>query len=151
VFERFNDETRRVLVLARDEATLAGLTCVGTEHLLLAVLRDGDNVGARALKGIGITEVAAREGVRRAVAGLPGAALGSQSFSPRAKKVLELSSMEAVKLRHNYIGTEHVVLGLVREGSAAGAQVTNDLGGTPEIVRRAVIDLLNRDEGNGLG
>ena len=143
MFERFTDRARRVMVLAQDEARLLDHSFIGTEHLLLGLIDEGEGVGARALGDLGITLEAARERVEETI-GLSGTApTGSPPFTPRAKKVLELSLREALQLGHNYIGTEHMLLGLVREGEGVAAQVLVGLGADLAHVRQQVIQLLS--------
>jgi hypothetical protein len=153
MFERFTDRARRVLVYAQEEATLLDNSYIGTGHILLGILADGqggpngvdgvDGVAARALASFGIT----LEGARRAVGETVGAAAtisnpGSPPFTPRSKTVLELSLGEALLLGHGYIGTEHLLLGLVREGGGVAAQVMVALGAEPGVLRQRVIELI---------
>ena len=117
MFERFTDRARRVVVLAQEEARMLSHNYVGTEHILLALIREGGGVAAQALESLGITEETARQQVEEIVGpGQPGPQRGHLPFTPRAKKVLQLSLREAIALGHGYIGTEHILLGLVREG-----------------------------------
>jgi Clp amino terminal domain, pathogenicity island component len=142
MFERFTDRARRVLVLAQEEARVLHHGFIGTEHILLGLIDEGEGLAARALESLGISLDAARELVEETVGHGRSAPTGSPPFTPRAKKVLELSLREALQLGHNYIGTEHMLLGLVREGEGVAAQVLQSLGaGLPE-VREAVISLL---------
>ena len=128
MFERFTDRARRVLVLAQEEARLLNHSFIGTEHILLGLIHEGEGVAAKALEPLGVTLEAVREKVEETI-GLAGTApTGSPPFTPRAKKVLELSLREALQLGHNYIGTEHMLLGLVREGEGVAAQVLVSLG-----------------------
>ncbi len=123
MFERFSDRARRVVVLAQEEAQELGHKCVGTEHFLLGILREGDGLAARTLTSLGIEIGAVREQVIEA-AGRGDAALhGRIPFSPRSKKVLELSLREALDLGHDYIGTEHILLGITREGEGLAAKI----------------------------
>jgi pyridoxamine 5'-phosphate oxidase len=142
VFERFTDRARRVVVLAQEEARLLGHNYIGTEHLLLGLIHESDGVGARALESLGVSLVA----VRGRVEDIIGRGLASPSghipFTPRSKKVLELSLREALSLGHSYIGTEHVLLGLLREGEGVGAQVLIALGANLEVVRARVLEML---------
>ena len=143
MFERFTDRARRVLVLAQEEARLFGHGFIGTEHILLGLVREGDGVAAKALETLGIDLVGARREVLRTLGPQPQAPpLGSPPFTPRAKRVLELSLREALRLGHNYIGTEHVLLGLVREGEGVAAQVLEALGTDLPRVREQVIAIL---------
>jgi hypothetical protein len=143
MFERFTDRARRVLVLAQDEARDLEHNFLGTEHVLLGLVREGEGVGALALQQLGVELAAVRRRVTDVVKpGAPGTASGAPPFTPRAKKVLELSLREALDLGHNYIGTEHLLLGLIREGQGVASQVLIAAGLTPEKVRRKVIELL---------
>ncbi|MHB1851636.1 MAG: Clp protease N-terminal domain-containing protein, partial [Acidimicrobiales bacterium] len=145
VFERFTDRSRRVLVLAQEEARLLGHSFIGTEHILLGLIHEGDGVAAKALEALEIHSEAVRREVEKTV-GLVGpsgqAPVGSPPFTPRAKRVLELSLREALQLGHNYIGTEHMLLGLIREGEGVAAQVLTTLGADLARVRQQVIVLL---------
>jgi hypothetical protein len=142
VFERFTDRARRVLVLAQEEARLLNHSFIGTEHILLGLIHEGEGVAAKALEQLGISLEAVREKVEETI-GLSGTApTGSPPFTPRAKKVLELSLREALQLGHNYIGTEHMLLGLVREGEGVAAQILQDMGADLGDVRQSVIDLV---------
>jgi ATP-dependent Clp protease ATP-binding subunit ClpC len=147
VFERFTDRARRVLVLAQEEARLLNHSFIGTEHILLGLIHEGEGVAAKALEQLGISLEAVREKVEETI-GLSGTApTGSPPFTPRAKKVLELSLREALQLGHNYIGTEHMLLGLVREGEGVAAQVLVSLGADLTRVRQQVIQLLSGYQG----
>jgi len=147
VFERFTDRARRVLVLAQEEARLLNHSFIGTEHILLGLIHEGEGVAAKALEQLGISLEAVREKVEETI-GLSGnAPTGSPPFTPRAKKVLELSLREALQLGHNYIGTEHMLLGLVREGEGVAAQVLVSLGADLARVRQQVIQLLSGYQG----
>jgi len=143
VFERFTDRARRVVVLAQEEARLLNHNYIGTEHLLLGLLHEGEGVAAHALTEMGI----ALGDVRRAVEQIIGeggrAPSGHIPFTPRSKKVLELSLREAMQLGHDYIGTEHILLGLIREGEGVGAQVVTGFGVDLSRVRQTVIQLLS--------
>jgi ATP-dependent Clp protease ATP-binding subunit ClpC len=143
MFERFTDRARRVLVLAQEEARLLNHNYIGTEHILLGLIQEGEGVAAKVLGSLGISLGAVREKVeeRTGPAGSP--ATGSPPFTPRAKKVLELALREALQLGHNYIGTEHMLLGLVREAEGVGAQVLVSLGADLSRVRLQVIQLLS--------
>src|ERR1700710_312604 len=143
MFERFTDRARRVVVLAQEEARMLNHNYIGTEHILLGLIHEGEGVAAKALESLGI----ALEGVRQQVEEIIGqgqqAPSGHIPFTPRAKKVLELSLREALQLGHNYIGTEHILLGLIREGEGVAAQVLVKLGADLNKVRQQVIQLLN--------
>jgi ATP-dependent Clp protease ATP-binding subunit ClpC len=143
LFERFTDRARRVLVLAQEEARLLNHNFIGTEHILLGLIHEGEGVAAKALESLGITLEAVREKVEETIGPAGSSTTGSPPFTPRAKKVLELSLREALQLGHNYIGTEHMLLGLVREGEGVAAQVLVNLGADLSRVRQQVIQLLS--------
>jgi ATP-dependent Clp protease ATP-binding subunit ClpC len=143
VFERFTDRARRVVVLAQEEARLLNHNYIGTEHLLLGLVHEGEGVAAKALESLGISLEAVRERTEEIIGSGPDAPTGHIPFTPRAKKVLELSLREALQLGHNYIGTEHILLGLVRQGDGVAAQVLARLGAEPDRVRHRVIQLLS--------
>ena len=149
MFERFTDRARRVVVLAQEEARLLNHNYIGTEHILLGLIHEGEGVAAKALESLGIS----LEGVRSQVEEIIGQGHSSPSghipFTPRAKKVLELSLREALQLGHNYIGTEHILLGLIREGEGVAAQVLVKLGADLSRVRQQVIQLLSGYSGSG--
>jgi ATP-dependent Clp protease ATP-binding subunit ClpC len=142
MFERFTDRARRVVVLAQEEARSLNHDYVGTEHILLGLLREGQGVAAKALESLEISPEAVREQVEEIIGQGQQAPSGHIPFTPRAKKVLELSLREAQQLGHNYIGTEHILLGLIREGEGVAAQVLNRLGAELGGVRQEVITLL---------
>jgi ATP-dependent Clp protease ATP-binding subunit ClpC len=143
VFERFTDRARRVLVLAQEEARLLNHNFIGTEHILLGLIHEGEGVAAKALASLGVSTGAVREKVAETIGPAGSSTTGSPPFTPRAKKVLELSLREALQLGHNYIGTEHLLLGLVREGEGVAAQVLVSLGADLPRVRQQVIQLLS--------
>ncbi len=147
MFERFTDRARRVVVLAQEEARMLNHNYIGTEHILLGLIHEGEGVAAKALESLGIS----LEGVRAQVEEIIGqgqqAPSGHIPFTPRAKKVLELSLREALQLGHNYIGTEHILLGLIREGEGVAAQVLVKLGADLNRVRAQVIQLLSGYQG----
>ncbi|HXQ76039.1 MAG TPA: Clp protease N-terminal domain-containing protein [Acidimicrobiales bacterium] len=143
MFERFTDRARRVLVLAQEEARLLNHGFIGTEHILLGLIHEGDGVGAQALERLGITLEGVRAGVEEIIGLSASPGDGSPPFTPRANKVLELSLREALQLGHDYIGTEHILLGLVREGHGVAAQVLVGLGLDLARVRQQVIQLLS--------
>ena len=149
MFERFTDRARRVVVLAQEEARLLNHNWIGTEHILLGLIHEADGVGARALQDLGISLEAVRGRVQAIIGEGGSAPTGHIPFTPRAKKVLELSLREALSLGHNYIGTEHVLLGLIREGEGVGAQVLVNLGADLALVRQQVIHLLGAFAGPG--
>ncbi len=140
MFERFTDRARRVLVLAQEEAGLLNHGFIGTEHILLGLVAEGDGLAAKALESLDISLDAVRERVREIIGPSRSSAPDSRPFTPRAKKALELSLREALQLGHNYIGTEHLLLGVVREGNGVGAQVLLSLGADLNRVRAAVLD-----------
>jgi ATP-dependent Clp protease ATP-binding subunit ClpC len=142
VFERFTDRARRVVVLAQEEARLLKHNYIGTEHLLLGLVREGDGIAAEVLRGLNVDLERMRESLRNRIGEGGAPPLGHIPFTPRAKTVLELSLREALQLGHNYIGTEHVLLGLVREGQGVGAQTLAEFGVEVGAVRQAVIQRL---------
>jgi ATP-dependent Clp protease ATP-binding subunit ClpC len=142
VFQRFTERARQVVVIAQEEAR--GLThpAIGTEHLLLALLVEEDGLAGRALGSLGVTADAVREQVARIVGSGEEPAAGQIPFTPRAKKVLELALREALALQHNYIGTEHILLGLVRDGDGVAMRILSDLGAEADGVREATLAML---------
>jgi ATP-dependent Clp protease ATP-binding subunit ClpC len=145
VFERFSERARQVVVLAQDEARLLKHNYIGTEHILLGLLREEEGLAARVLEGLDIELNEVRAQVARVVGQGDEATTGQIPFTPRAKKVLELSLREALSLNHNYIGTEHVLLGLVRENEGVAARILLNLGADSERVRNAVIESLGKE------
>ena len=143
MFERFTDRARRVVVLAQEEARLLNHNYIGTEHILLGLIHEGEGVAAKALESLEISLDDARTQVHEIIGHGGQAPSGHIPFTPRAKKVLELSLREALQLGHNYIGTEHILLGLIREGEGVAAQVLANLGADLEVVRQRVIQLLS--------
>ncbi|MGH2697191.1 MAG: ATP-dependent Clp protease ATP-binding subunit, partial [Actinomycetota bacterium] len=143
MFERFSDRARRVVVLAQEEARMLNHNYIGTEHILLGLIHEGEGVAAKALESLGISFEAVRQQVEEIIGQGPSAPTGHIPFTPRAKKVLELSLREALQLGHNYIGTEHILLGLIREGEGVAAQVLQKLGADLNRVRQQVIQLLS--------
>jgi ATP-dependent Clp protease ATP-binding subunit ClpC len=143
VFERFTDRARRVVVLAQEEARLLNHNYIGTEHILLGLIHEGEGVAAKALESLGISLEAVRAQVEEIIGQGGSSPSGHIPFTPRAKKVLELSLREALQLGHNYIGTEHILLGLIREGEGVAAQVLQKLGADLSRVRQQVIQLLS--------
>jgi ATP-dependent Clp protease ATP-binding subunit ClpC len=143
MFERFTDRARRVMVLAQEEARLLNHNYIGTEHLLLGLAREGQGGAAKALELLGIRLEALRSQVQEVVGRGQRAPSGHIPFTPGAKKVLELSLREALQLGHSYIGTEHLLLGLVREGEGEAAQVLVSLGADLSHVRMQVIQVLS--------
>ncbi|HCL70910.1 MAG TPA: NDP-hexose 4-ketoreductase, partial [Actinobacteria bacterium] len=147
MFERFTDRARRVVVLAQEEARMLNHNYIGTEHILLGLIHEGEGVAAKALESLGISLEAVREQVEEIIGQGQQAPSGHIPFTPRAKKVLELSLREALQLGHNYIGTEHILLGLIREGEGVAAQVLVKLGADLNRVRQQVIQLLSGYQG----
>jgi ATP-dependent Clp protease ATP-binding subunit ClpA len=143
MFERFTDRARRVVVLAQEEARMLNHNYIGTEHILLGLIHEGDGVAARALESLGISLDAVRQQIEEIIGQGQQAPSGHIPFTPRAKKVLELSRRESAQLGHNYIGTEHILLGLIREGDGVAAQVLVTLGADLNRVRLQVIELIS--------
>ena len=141
MFERFTDRARRVVVLAQEEARLLGHDYIGTEHLLLGLIHEGDGSAARALESLGVSLDAVRQQVEEIIGRGQHPPSGHIPFTPRAKKVLELSRHESSALGHNHIGTEHILLGLLREGDGVAAQVLVRLAADLNRVRQRVIQL----------
>ncbi len=151
MFERFTDRARRVVALAQGEARRRNHGWIGTEHILLGLIHVGDGVAGRTLESLGISLDAVRQQVEEIIGRGQQAPSGHIPFTPRAKKVLELSLREALQLGHNYIGTEHILLGLLREGDGVAAQVLAKLGADLDRVRQQVIELLHGHEGQDAG
>lgn len=147
MFERFTDRARRVVVLAQEEARNLNHNYIGTEHILLGLIHEGEGVAAQALEAMGISLESVREQVEEIIGQGTEAPSGHIPFTPRAKKVLEYSLREALQLGHNYIGTEHILLGLIREGDGVAAQVLTNLGADLPSVCQQVIQLLNGYQG----
>ena len=143
MFERFTDRARRVVVLAQEEARMLNHNYIGTEHILLGLIHEGEGVAAKALESLGISLEGVRQQVEEIIGQGQQAPSGHIPFTPRAKKVLELSLREALQLGHNYIGTEHILLGLIREGEGVAAQVRVGVA-SPERAARVL-------EGDGFG
>jgi ATP-dependent Clp protease ATP-binding subunit ClpA len=142
MFERFTDRARRVVVLAQEESRRLGHDYIGTEHLLLGLIREGEGMAARALKSLDVSLDRVRREIEERVGRGEGVSSGHIPFTPRAKKVLEMSLRESLQLGHNYIGTEHILLGLIAEDDGVAAQVLLELGADLDRVRQAVLDLL---------
>ena len=151
MFERFTDRARRVVVLAQEEARMLNHNYIGTEHLLLGLIHEGEGVAAKALESMNISLEGVRQQVEEIIGTGQAAPTGHIPFTPRAKKVLELSLREALQLGHNYIGTEHILLGLIREGEGVAAQVLQKLGADLNRVRQQVIQLLSGYTAKGEG
>jgi ATP-dependent Clp protease ATP-binding subunit ClpA len=154
MFQRFTDRARRVVVLAQEEARRLDHNYIGTEHLLLGLISEGEGVAAAALKSLGISLAPVRQQVEEIIGRGQEAPQGHIPFTPRAKSVLELSLRESRQLGHDYIGTEHLLLGLIREGNGVAAQVLVKLGADLNRVRPQVIQLLHgraaREPGPGV-
>jgi len=142
MFERFTERARQVVVLAQEEARALHHNYIGTEHILLGLLREGEGLAARVLLSLGVSLEQVRAQVARPLSPSDEVTTGQIPFTPRAKKVLELALREALALGHNYIGTAHVLLGLVREDEGVAVRVLLDLDAEPEKIRNAVIALL---------
>jgi len=142
MFERFTNRARHVVVLAQEEARGLQHNYIGTEHILLGLLGEPEGIAAKALERFGMTREATREEVRGIIGTGTAALSGHIPFTPRAKKTLELALREALQLHHNYIGTEHILLGVIREGEGVGARILGDHAPDPLAIRMAVLDLL---------
>jgi ClpA/ClpB-like protein len=147
MFERFTERARRVVVLAQEEARMLNHSYIGTEHILLGLIREDQGVAGRALESLGISLDAVRQQVEQIIGRGQQAPPGHIPFTPRAKKVLELALREAQQLGHSYIGTEHILLGLIREGDGVAAQVLVELGAELNRVRQQVVRLLHGHQG----
>jgi ATP-dependent Clp protease ATP-binding subunit ClpA len=147
MFERFTDRARQAVDLAEEEARALHHNYIGTEHILLGLIHEGEGVAARALESLGISLDAVRQQVAQIIGQGQQEPQEHIPYTPRAKKVLELSLREAKQLRHNYIGTEHILLGLIREGHGVAAQVLTALGADLNRVRQQVILLLHGYQG----
>jgi ATP-dependent Clp protease ATP-binding subunit ClpC len=151
VFERFTERAKQVVVLAQDEARALSHNYIGTEHILLGLLREEEGLAARVLESLDITVEEVRAQVARIIG--PGdepIVSGQIPFTPRAKKVLELSLREALSLKHNYIGTEHILLGLVRENEGVAARILLDFDADAEKIRNEIMRVLSAPGGPGL-
>ncbi len=151
MFERFTDRARRVIVLAQEEARALQHNYIGTEHLLLGLIREGDGVAAKALEAKGVTLEDTRKQVEEMIGKGTAAPTGHIPFTPHAKQVLELSLREALQLGHSYIGTEHILLGLIREGEGVGTQVLIKMDVDLSDLRSTTIDMIRGNSGNGEG
>src|SRR3977135_2956582 len=147
MFERFTDRARRVVGLAQEEASMLNHKYIATEHILLGLIHEGEGVAAKALESLGISLEGVRQQVEEIIGQGQQAPSGHIPFTPRAKKVLELSLREALQLGHNYIGTEHILLGLIREGEGVAAQVLVKLGADLNRVRQQVMQLVSGGQG----
>ena len=142
IFERFTERARRVMELAQEEAARLRHNVIGTEHLLLGLVAEGEGIAAKALESLGINLARVRSKVEEIIGVGDAVPLGQIPFTPRAKRVLELAIDEGHNLGHNYVGTEHILLGLIREGEGVAAQVLKNLGADLEKVRKEVVNLL---------
>ena len=149
MFERFDQRARRVVVRAQEEARMLNHDYIGTEHILLGLIDVGEGIAAKALESLGISLDAVRQQVEEVIGQGQQAPSGHIPFTPRAKKVLELSLRESLQLGHGYIGTEHILLGLIREGDGVAAQVLVKLGADLNRVRQQVLQLLQPYQGSG--
>ena len=145
MFERFSDEARRAVVLAQEEARRLNHDYIGTEHILLGLLHEGESVAAKALQALGVTLEAVRQQVEEIIGRGKKDPSGQIPFTPRAKKVLELSLREAIHFHHDYIGTEHILLGLLREGEGVAVQALVRLGVDLNRIRLQVVQLLGQE------
>ena len=145
MLERFTDRARRVVVLAQEEAGSLGHHYVGTEHILLALIREGSGIAANTLEVLGVSLEAVRSEVEVAIGRGLHYQAGYKSLTPRAKKVLELGFREALRLGHEWIGTEHILLGLIHEGDGVASRVLIRLGCEATVVRETVIKILSGD------
>src|SRR5919204_3886105 len=142
MFEKFTDRARRVVVLAQEEARLLNHSAIGTEHLLLGIVHEGHGVAARALESLDIRLTAVRGAVEREVGAGTSAPVSAPQFTPLAKKALENAMRESLQLGHNYIGTEHLLLGLLRNDECVAAKVMHELGVTFDSAREQVVAVL---------
>jgi ATP-dependent Clp protease ATP-binding subunit ClpC len=151
VFERFTERARQVVVLAQDEARAFGHNYIGTEHILLGLLREEEGLAARVLESLDITVEEVRAQVKRLIGqGDEEIATGQIPFTPRAKKVLELALREALSLKHSYIGSEHILLGLVRENEGVAARILLSFDADAEKIRNETIRMLSGPGGPGV-
>src|SRR5207253_1399764 len=142
MFERFTERARQVVVLAQDEARALKHNYIGTEHLLLGLLREKEGLGARVLESLGVRLPAVRDEVERIIGQGDEVGAGQIPFTPRSKKVLELSLREALAFGHSYIGTEHLLLGIVAEGEGVACRILLGFGASSEAVREGVVRAL---------
>lgn len=145
MFERFTERARRVVLLAQEEAKRLNHSAVGTEHILLGIIREGEGVASKTLESLNISPGRLRAEIESAIGRGDRAPYEEVAFTPRAKSVLELALDEARRLGHNYIGTEHLLLGLIREGEGVAARVLEGMGADLERVRAQVVYLLGED------
>ncbi|WP_068677210.1 ATP-dependent protease ATP-binding subunit ClpC [Oceanobacillus sp. Castelsardo] len=145
MFGRFTERAQKVLALSQEEAVRLGHNNIGTEHILLGLVREGDGIAAKALQSLGLEISQIQEEVEKLI-GVGKQPMQSIHYTPRAKKVVELSQDEARKLGHSYVGTEHILLGLIREGEGVAARVLNNLGVSLNKARQQVLQLLGSNE-----
>src|SRR4030067_1200354 len=146
MFERFTERARKVVVKAQDEARFLKQNYIGTEHILLGLINEKEGMAARVFYELNVSFDNIRSAVREVVNEGTSESYEHIPFTPRAKKVLELSLREALQMGHNYIGTEHILLGLLKEGEGVAARVLNSMGVTLDNVKEKVKELLNRSE-----
>jgi len=149
MFGRFTERAQKVLMLAQEEARRSNYPYVGTEHLLLGLIEEGGGIAAKVMHSLGIESEKVRQEVEKIIGKGGGAAIGDIGFTPRSKRVLELSFDEGRTLGHNYIGTEHILLGLIREGEGVAATVLQNLGADLKSVRQGVMGMLNGAKPSG--
>jgi ATP-dependent Clp protease ATP-binding subunit ClpA len=147
MFERFTESSRRVVVLAQEEARMLDHNYIGTEHLLLGLIHEGDGIAARAIESTELTLDAARAEVERIIGRGGSTPTGHIPFTPRAKMILELALREALALKKSYIGPEHILLGMIREGDGVGAQILERLAAPLPVLRSQVIELAASEPG----
>src|SRR5690625_3025051 len=145
MFGRFTERAQKVLALSQEEAVRLGHNNIGTEHILLGLIREGEGIAAKALKELGLEEKKIEEEVEKLI-GKGDQPMQSVHYTPRAKRVVELSQDEARKLSHTYVGTEHILLGLIREGEGVAARVLHNLGVGLNKARQQVLQLLGSNE-----
>src|SRR5699024_3041820 len=145
MFGRFTERAQKVLALSQEEAIRLGHNNIGTEHILLGLIREGDGIAAKALRELGLEVKKIQTEVEKLI-GKGEQPMQSIHYTPRAKKVVELSQDEARKLGHPYVGTEHILLGLIREGEGVAARVLNNLGGSLNKARQQVRQVLGTSE-----
>jgi ATP-dependent Clp protease ATP-binding subunit ClpC len=151
MFQRFTDRARRVLVYAQEEARELGHDFIGTEHILLGLIREGDGMAAKALGALEITYDAVREKVTVLTELASNSSPGSPPFTPRAKKVMEMALRESIRFDHNYVGTEHLLLGIVRQDDCTAVRTLNDLGFEMSDIESQVVQLISSPSNREIG
>ena len=151
MFERFDQRARRVVVRAQEEARMLNHNYIGTEHILLGLIHEGDGVAAKALESLGISLAVVRQQVEEIIGRGEQAPSGHMPFTKRAKLALELSLRESLQFNHGYIGAEHILLGLIREGDGVAAKVLVDVGADLNQMRQEMLQLLQEQEYQGGG